>query len=65
MNRTINDIPAKRFYCEKNNHLRRHIADWVSAYDFAVGSRSSKALHSMSSFARDGSHSPTRQITII
>jgi transposase InsO family protein len=35
MNRTIKDATVKRFYSETHNELRSHLADFVSAYNFA------------------------------
>ena len=34
MNRTIKDATVKRFYYESHEQLRRHLADFVSAYNF-------------------------------
>ncbi|ESY79329.1 integrase [Mesorhizobium sp. LNHC221B00] len=34
MNRTIKDATVKRFYYESHDHLRQHLADFVSAYNF-------------------------------
>jgi hypothetical protein len=35
MNRTIKDATVKRFYYDSHDQLRRHLADFVSAYNFA------------------------------
>lgn len=35
MNRTIKDATVKRLYYEKHDPVRRHLADFVSAYNFA------------------------------
>ena len=35
MNRTIKDATVKRFYYETHDQLRRHLADFVAAYNFA------------------------------
>ena len=35
MNRTIKDATVRRFYYESHDQLRRHLADFVSAYNFA------------------------------
>jgi transposase InsO family protein len=35
MNRTIKDATVKRFYYESHDQLRQHLADFVSAYNFA------------------------------
>lgn len=34
MNRTIKDAAVKRFYYESHDQLRRHLADFVAAYNF-------------------------------
>jgi transposase InsO family protein len=36
MNRTIKDATVKRFYYESHDQLRQHLADFVSAYNFAA-----------------------------
>jgi hypothetical protein len=35
MNRTIKDATVKRFHYETHNQLRSHLADFVSAYNYA------------------------------
>lgn len=35
MNRTIKDATVRRFYYDSNNQLRRSLADFVTAYNFA------------------------------
>jgi transposase InsO family protein len=35
MNRTIKEATVKRFYYENHDQLRRHLADFVTAYNFA------------------------------
>jgi len=35
MNRTIKDATVKRFYYESHSQLRQHLADFVSAYNYA------------------------------
>ena len=34
MNRTIKDATVRRFYYESHEQLRRHLADFISAYNF-------------------------------
>jgi transposase InsO family protein len=34
MNRTIKKATVKRFYSESHDQLRRHLADFVTAYNF-------------------------------
>ena len=35
MNRTIKEATVQRFYYESHQQLRRHLADFVAAYNFA------------------------------
>ncbi|MET3524756.1 transposase InsO family protein [Mesorhizobium abyssinicae] len=35
MNRTIKDATVKRFYYESHDQLQQHLADFVTAYNFA------------------------------
>lgn len=35
MNRTIKDATVKRFHYDSQDQLRQHLADFVSAYNFA------------------------------
>jgi hypothetical protein len=35
MNRTIKEATVKRYHYDSHDQLRRHIGDFVSAYDFA------------------------------
>jgi hypothetical protein len=44
MNRTIKDATVKRFYYETHNELRAHLADFVSAYNFAKRLKTLKGL---------------------
>jgi Integrase core domain len=44
MNRTIKDATVKRFYYETHNELRAHLADFVSAYNFAERLKTLKGL---------------------
>ena len=34
MNRTIKDATVRRFYYESHEQLRRHLADFISAYNY-------------------------------
>jgi transposase InsO family protein len=47
MNRTIKDATVKRFYYDSHDQLRRHLADFVLAYNFA---RRLKALKGLSPY---------------
>ena len=44
MNRTIKDATVKRFYYESHDQLRRHLADFVAAYNFARRLKTLKGL---------------------
>ena len=44
MNRTIKDATVKRFYYETHTELRAHLADFVSAYNFAKRLKTLKGL---------------------
>ena len=44
MNRTIKEATVKRFYYETHNQLRSHLADFVSAYNFAKRLKTLKGL---------------------
>lgn len=44
MNRTIKEATVKRFYYESHDQLRRHLADFVLAYNFAKRLKTLKGL---------------------
>ena len=44
MNRTIKDATVKRFYYERHDQLRMHLADFVTAYNFARRLKTLKGL---------------------
>ena len=44
MNRTIKDATVRRFYYESHDQLRRHLADFVSAYNFGRRLKTLKGL---------------------
>ena len=44
MNRTIKDATVKRFYYETHDQLRSHLADFVTAYNFARRLKTLKGL---------------------
>lgn len=46
MNRTIKDATVKRFYYETHDHLRPHMADFVTASNFARRPKPLKGLTS-------------------
>jgi hypothetical protein len=44
MNRTIEDGTDKRYYYESHDQLRQHLADFVTAYNFARRLKTLKGL---------------------
>jgi hypothetical protein len=44
MNRTIKDATVKRFYYDSHDQLRRHLADFVAAYNFGRRLKTLKGL---------------------
>jgi transposase InsO family protein len=44
MNRTIKDATVRRFYYESHDQLRRHLADFVAAYNFGRRLKTLKGL---------------------
>lgn len=54
MNRTIKDATVKRFYCESHDQLRQHLADLVTAYNFARRLKTLNGLTPYESSARRG-----------
>jgi transposase len=46
MNRTIKDATVKHFHYDDHDQLRRHLADFVSAYNFGRSSRASPPTNS-------------------
>ena len=44
MNRTIKDATVKRFYYESHDQLRRHLDDFVAAYNFGRRLKTLKGL---------------------
>jgi hypothetical protein len=44
MNRTIKDATVRRYHYESHDQLRRHLADFVTAYNFARRLKTLKGL---------------------
>ena len=44
MNRTIKDAIVRRFYYESHEQLRRHLADFISAYNYGRRLKTLKGL---------------------
>lgn len=47
MNRTIKDATVKRLYYETHDQLRTHLADFVTAYNFARRLKTLKTLKTL------------------
>lgn len=59
MNRTIKDATVKRFHYDDHDQLRRHLADFVAAYNFGR-----RLKTPTSSSARHGLPSPNASLSI-
>jgi len=44
MNRTIKDATVKRFHCDDHDQLKRHLADFITAYNFGRRLKTLKGL---------------------
>ena len=64
MNRTIKDATVKRFYYESHDQLRRHLVDFVSAYNFGRRLKTLKGSHPTSSSAKYGLHSRNASLSV-
>jgi transposase InsO family protein len=62
MNRTIKDATVKRFYYETHDQLRGHLADFVTAYNFAKRLKTLKGLTPYEFICRCWSNEPERFI---
>lgn len=60
MNRTIKDATVKRFYYESHSQLRQHLADFVSAYNFARRLKTLKGLTPYELICRRWTSKPER-----
>ena len=60
MNRTIKDATVKRFYYETHDELRSHLADFVSAYNFAKRLKTLKGLTPYEYICRAWTKEPER-----
>lgn len=59
MNRTIKDATIKRFYYESHDQFRRHLADFVAAYNFARRLKTLKSLTSHEFICKAWATQPT------
>jgi transposase InsO family protein len=60
MNRTIKDATVKRFYYETHDELRAHLADFVTAYNFAKRLKTLKGLTPYEYVCRVRTNEPQR-----
>ena len=47
MNRTIKDATVKRYHYDDHDQLRRHLADFVAAYNFGTPSEDPQRPHAL------------------
>ena len=62
MNRTIKDATVKRFYYESHDQLRQHLADFVSAYNFARRLKTLRGLTPNEAICKAWTDEPSRFI---
>jgi hypothetical protein len=62
MNRTIKEATVKRFHYDDHNQLRRHLADFVSAYNFARRLKTLKGLTPYEFICKQWTSEPNRFI---
>jgi transposase-like protein len=60
MNRTIKDVTVKRFHYDDHDQLRRHLADFISAYNFARRLKTLKGLTPYEFICRTWAKEPKR-----
>src|SRR6185312_6276016 len=60
MNRTIKDATVRRFYYESHEQLRRHLADFISAYNFGRRLKTLKGLTPYEFICKAWASSPER-----
>jgi hypothetical protein len=60
MNRTIKDATVKRFHYDTHDELRSHLADFVSAYNFAKRLKTLKGPTSYEYICRARTKEPER-----
>ena len=62
MNRTIKDATVKRLYYESHDQLRQHLADFVSAYNFARRLKTLRGLTPYEAICKAWTDEPSRFI---
>ena len=45
MNRTLKEATVQRYHYDSHDQLRRHLADFLAAYNFAKRLKTLKGLH--------------------
>ena len=60
MNRTIKDATVRRFYYESHDQLRKHLADFISAYNFGRRLKTLKGLTPYEFICKAWASSPER-----
>ena len=60
MNRTIKDATVKRFHYNTHDQLRRHLADFISAYNFGRRLKTLKGLTPYEFICKQGAKEPER-----
>jgi transposase InsO family protein len=60
MNRTIKDATVKRFYYESHDQLRRHLVDFVTAYNFGRRLKTLKGLTPYEFICKEWATKPER-----
>jgi transposase InsO family protein len=60
MNRTIKDATVRRFYYESHDQLRRHLADFIAAYNFGRRLKTLKGLTPYEFICKAWASSPER-----
>jgi transposase InsO family protein len=59
MNRTIKDATVKRFYYETHDQLRKHLADFVAAYNYARRLKTLRGLTPYEAICKAWAESPS------
>ncbi len=60
MNRTIKDATVKRFHYDSHDQLRRHLADFINAYNFARRLKTPKGLTPYEAICKAWTKEPDR-----
>ena len=60
MNRTLKDATVKRYHYDNHDQLRRHLADFVAAYNFARRLKTPQGLTPYEAICRTWTNEPSR-----